>query len=296
MPRAKRTDRAEARRRYRASLDAIDGEDSAEVLEAPPASSARGGAPRPVAPGRPVAPAPERPSIGRAFRSSFRPVTLAEDLRTFPALLRHRAVWLPILLTVLAGVFFVVTRGQNPLVAIIATYFIAPPALGSVFLAGFLAPRSSYLIGFLVGLVSAIVASAIVLSSGSTLNPDGSVGPNASPSPSVVASASAAPSAVTSPGPSASAVPAASAASTAPSGSAAPAGSPIPSPSPRTATSSQDQVIYAFLTSPPFGMFFAATAAWYRRFLRMSNPNRGRQQPVRRGNDGRSRGNQRTRR
>ncbi len=287
MPRAKRTDRAEARRRHRASLDAIEGDEPADVPEEPSGTPVRGGVTRPVAP------APQRPSIGRAFRESFRPVTLAEDLRTFPSLLRHRAVWLPILLTVLAGLFFVVTRGQNPLVAVIATYFIAPPALGSVFLAGFLAPRSSYLIGFLVGLVSAIVASAIVLSSGSTLNPDGSVGLNASPSPSISASPSASASAVTSPAPSPSAgtsvAPAASA-------SAAPAGSPTPSPSPQTATSSQDQVIYAFLTSPPFGMFFAATAAWYRRFLRMSNPNRGRQQPVRRGNDGRSRGNQRTRR
>jgi hypothetical protein len=50
-----------------------------------------------------------------------------------------------------------------------------------------------------------------------------------------------------------------------------------------------DQITYFFMTSPPFGIFFAASAAWYRRFLRLSNPNRGRPQQPRRGSDGRSR-------
>lgn len=283
MPRAKRTDRAEARRRYRASIDETPGD---EAIDTPPeAAPARARSGQPAA-----APAPQRPSISHAFRTAFRPVTLREDLRTFPRLLTHRSVWLPILLTVLAGLFFVITNGSNPIVAIVATYFIAPPALGSVFLAGFLAPRSSYLIGFLVGLVSAVIASAIVLSSGASLNPDGSGTAAASPSPSIAASAS--PSAATSPAASGSAAPATSAT---PAPSASAAGSPTPTATP--AGNSQDQVLYAFLTSPPFGMFFAATAAWYRRFLQLSNPNRGRRQPPpRRGNDGRSRGNQRSRR
>jgi hypothetical protein len=189
---------------------------------------------------------------------------------------------------------FVTTNPSSPISSIVFPYFIAPPALGSVFLAGFLAPRSSYLIGFLVGLVSAVVLSAMVLWFGPTLNTDGSVGLTPSPSPSVAGVASASPSAATSPTVSASAP---TIASPGPSGSTAPSGSPTPGGSPASATSAQDQIIYAFLTSAPFGMFFASTAAWYRRFLRLSNPNRGRQQPVRRGNnDGRSRGNQRTRR
>ncbi len=282
MPRAKRTDRAEARRRYRASIDATPGDEAMDTPPEPAPTRSRSGQPA-------VAPAPQRPSITHAFRAAFRPVTLREDLRTFPRLLTHRSVWLPILLTVLAGLFFVVTNGSNPLVAIVATYFIVPPALGSVFLAGFLAPRSSYLIGFLVGLVSAVIASAIVLSSGASLNPDGSGTPAASPSPSIAASTAPSPSASASAAPGTSASPAPSAS----------AGSPTPTPTttPVAPSNSQDQVLYAFLTSPPFGMFFAATAAWYRRFLQLSNPNRGRRQPPpRRGNDGRSRGNQRSRR
>lgn len=281
MPRAKRTDRAEARRRHRAQLDAAGMPDDESDLEAPAAApTRRGSAPTPAAPVQ------QRPSIGRAFRTAFRPVTLGDDLRTFPALLTHRSVWLPILLTLVAGVLFVMTNGQNPLVAIVATYFIAPPALGSVFLAGFLAPRSSYLIGFLVGLVSAVVASAIVLSSGSTLNPDGSGSVGASPSPSIVASASPSAAGSASPGPAVS-----------PAASATPAASAAPSPTATPTENSDDQVLYAFLTSPPFGMLFASVAAWYRRFLQLSNPNRGRRQPPpRRGNDGRTRANQRPRR
>lgn len=284
MPRAKRTDRAEARRRHRAQLDAAGIPEEQSDLERPTDSVQRG------AIASPAVPMPQRPSIGRAFRAAFRPVTLRDDLRTFPALLTHRSVWLPILLTVLAGVLFVVTRGTNPLVVIVATYFIAPPALGSVFLAGFLAPRSSYLIGLLVGLVSAVVASAIVLSSGSAIIPDGAGTAGPSPSPSVVTGASASPGASVSGAPSGS--PAASAAPT-------PAASPTPTPTP-TATpqvNTQEQVAYNFLTSPLFGMLFASVAAWYRRFLQLSNPNRGRRAPPpRRGNDGRSRSNQRTRR
>jgi hypothetical protein len=35
-------------------------------------------------------------------------------------------------------------------------------------------------------------------------------------------------------------------------------------------------VIAAFIMSPLVGALFASTAAWYRRFLNLSNPNRGR--------------------
>jgi hypothetical protein len=34
---------------------------------------------------------------------------------------------------------------------------------------------------------------------------------------------------------------------------------------------------YALATSPLSGVFFGAAAAWYRRFLRLANPNRSRQ-------------------
>ena len=275
MPRAKRTDRAEARRRHRASLGEQPVDEAAEP-SAPP-SAGRSAAPRPPSAG-------ERPSLGSAFRAAFRPLNLGDDLRYLPRLLIDRSVWLPILLTIAAGVAFAATGGANWLVAIIATYFVAPPALGSVFIGGFLAPRASYLVGFIVGFVSAVVASAIILTSQASLVTGQPIGttPTPIPSASIAASPNAPASPATSPSPAASAAPTAS-------GSALPAASPTPSPSPTPNPSSvQDQIVYAFLTSPFFGMFFAAAAAWYRRFLRLSRPTPPRAQQGRRG-DGRTR-------
>jgi hypothetical protein len=298
VPRAKRTNRAEARRRYRASLGELPEEQASDEAEPPPADRA----PAPKAAGAPQ----ERPSLGYAFRAAFRPPNVREDLRALPSLIVDRSVWLPSLLTLAAGVAFGITGGGNWLIALIATYFVAPPALGSVFLGGFLAPRASYLVGLIIGFVSAAVASAVILTSSASLvtgqplvgtptptpvsSPAASVGASASS-----AAASTAPAASGSPGASASAAASASPASAAPSGSAAASPTPSASPSP-SPSSLQDQVIYAFLTAPVFGMFFAASAAWYRRFLRLSNPNRGRPQQQRRGPDGRSRSNPNQRR
>lgn len=277
MPRAKRTNRAEARRRYRASLGELPEDEAAEP--AAPATTKRAAEPRPPSSG-------ERPSLGYAFRASFRPVNLREDLAYLPKLLIDRSVWLPILLTVAAGVAFAVTSGSNWLVNLVATYFVAPPALGSVFIGGFLAPRASYLVGLIVGFVSAVVASVIILTSSASLLTGQPLGA-ATPTPA--ASIAASPNASVSAGPAASGSPAASPeASPAPSASAsaAPGASPTPSPTPNP-SSLQDQIVYAFVTSPPFGLFFAASAAWYRRFLRLSRPTPPRSQQRR--SDGRSR-------
>ena len=278
MPRAKRTDRAEARRRYRASLGELPEDEAAEPSAEPSASRA--------APARPPS-AGERPSLGYAFRASFRPVHLGEDLRYLPKLLIDRSVWLPILLTIAAGVAFAVTSGSSWLVNLVATYFVAPPALGSVFLGGFLAPRASYLVGLIVGFVSAIVATVIIVTSQTSLMTGQPLG--TTPTPIPAASIAASPSASAAPGasgsPVASPVPSASA-------SAAPGASPSPSPTPTPApnpSSLQDQIVYAFVTSPPFGMFFAAAAAWYRRFLRLSRPTPPRSQQQGRRGDGRTR-------
>jgi hypothetical protein len=263
VPRAKRTDRAEARRRYRASLGEQPVDEADEPTAPPPAG--RAPAPRPPSAG-------ERPGLGYAFRASFRPVNLGEDLRFLPKLLIDRSVWLPILLTVAAGAAFAVTDGSNWLVNLVATYFVAPPALGSVFIGGFLAPRASYLVGLIVGFVSAVVASVIILTSSTSLMTGQPLGTTPTPTPAASITASA----------SASAAPAASGT---PVASPTPSSSPTPTPNP---SSIQDQIVYAFVTSPPFGMFFAAAAAWYRRFLRLSRPTPPRSQQGRRG-DGRTR-------
>jgi hypothetical protein len=271
VPRAKRTNRAEARRRHRAALEAPEFGEPIEDAEPADVAPERG-----HRPSQPARPPTERPSITRAFREAFHPVTLREDLQAFPQLLLHRAVWLPVLLTVVAGLALVATNGSNVLVSFAAAYFLAPPALGSVFLGGFLAPRSSYLVGLVVGLASAVVASLIVLSLPS-LSVTGDTSGNASPSPSAVVSPSASGTA---------------SAPASPAATSSPAATPAASPGTGAEdgdVSAMDQITYFFMTSPPFGIFFAASAAWYRRFLRLSNPNRGRPQQQRRGSDGRSR-------
>jgi len=279
VPRAKRTNRAEARRRHRASIgEPIEDE---AFDDAEPQAATR--SPAPKTPGA----TQERPSLSNAFRAAFRPPNVREDLRALPRLIVDRSVWLPSLLTVAAGIAFAVTGGGNWLIALIATYFVAPPALGSVFLGGFLAPRASYLVGLIIGFVSAVVASAVILTSSASLVTGQPIVNTPTPTPVSSPAASAAASVGASASPAG-----ASAAPGSPAPSSSAPASPTPSPSPSPAPSSlQDQVIYAFLTSPIFGMFFAASAAWYRRFLRLSNPNRGRPQQQRRGPDGRSRSN-----
>ena len=52
----------------------------------------------------------------------------------------------------------------------------------------------------------------------------------------------------------------------------------------------RDLALSGFLLSPAFGILFASGAAWYRRFLQLSNPNRGRRaEAKKKPNDGKSR-------
>jgi hypothetical protein len=227
VARAKRTDRAEARRRSRALTAAEMSGDDQDIDIPEPASSspARGAKP---SGGSGQAP---RPGIMAAFSGAFHRADVRSDLRTFPTLLRSRALWIPIALVVASTVAIVVLGTENVVAAMVYTYFVQAPAIGAVFLAGFLAPRSSWLIGIVVGLVSALGYSILAVSG----RIDGGVHP--------------------------------------------------------TAEQLQSLVVYSFVFSPVMGAVFASGAAWYRRFLQLSNPNRGRRSaPPKRGTgNGRSR-------
>ena len=231
MARAKRTIRAEARRRYRAEHGLPDDTLALEAEDTDAESPANSRQTRPQ-PGQPA-----RLGIGTAFRLAFRPVDLRGDLRALPQIAtRSKALWVPTLLTVGSTAVFLVARpdvaNQGDIVAVLSTflfqYFIQTPAIGGVFIAGFLAPRASWLLGIIVGLVSAACYAALALT-----------GVLAIPSTTVLSEVLSA----------------------------------------------------AFVLSPVMGALFASAAAWYRRFLQLSSPNRGRRtnQPPRRGNDGRSR-------
>jgi hypothetical protein len=231
VARAKRTTRAEARRRYRAehglpddSYAAEDAEDDADATSATTRQA------------RAQAGQPERMGVATAFRRAFRPLDLRGDLRALPQLAREKAFWLPVALTVASAVFVQVIQPKSAATGDVTTlisvflfqYFVQPPAIGGVFIAGFLAPKASWLLGLLVGLLSAVCYAVLVLT-----NP-ASIGSAATPS---------------------------------------------------------EVILGGFAISPIMGALFASAAAWYRRFLQLSSPNRGRprQGPPRRGNDGRSR-------
>src|SRR4029079_5030312 len=72
------------------------------------------------------------------------------------------------LFCLLAFAAILATNGSD-LSLLLFQYFIATPAIGGVFLGGFLAPRAGWLPGAIVGLVAAICYSILVIAFPSTL-------------------------------------------------------------------------------------------------------------------------------
>jgi hypothetical protein len=170
-----------------------------------------------------------------AFRLAFHPVDIRADLASLPWLAVHtKALWVPILLTIGAAVAFgaaAAMNSQGAITALMFQYFVQPPAIGGVFIAGFLAPRASWLLGLIVGLVSATAFAILVVA-----YPTAVLGTTAD------------------------------------------------------AAQARELVLSGFLIAPAFGALFASGAAWYRRFLQLSNPNRGqRAEAKKKANDGKSR-------
>lgn len=166
MARAKRTDRAEARRRYRASQgdeplfadDAAEDDAPAETATAAPRTSSRervraaSTAPTP----------PARPGMRAAFSQAFRPVDVRGDVAALPALVRNRSFFIPLALIAVVALVVVLTAGKEPISNTLSIYFLAPPPIAPVFLAGFLAPRASWLVGGLLGAFAALVIVGIL--------------------------------------------------------------------------------------------------------------------------------------
>jgi hypothetical protein len=277
VARAKRTDRAEARRRYRAQLAAESGGEELDPAEAAePAGETRGSArtaPRRAASATPAA--PPRPGIANAFRAAFRPANFREDIAALPQLIRHRSVWLPAIIAIGTTVVLLLTGGRDVISALVYQYFIVTPPIGAIFLSGFLAPRASYLTGAIAGLIGAICLAVLVFASSTGTLGGGFGTPAASPSPSAVGSPA------TSAPPASASAPASPAVSGSPAPTAATSPEPSAAPSGRAPTPSElaDTVAISFILSPLTGAFFGAAAAWYRRFLNLANPNRGARRP-----------------
>ncbi len=221
MARAKRTDRAEARRRYRATLSddpqATDLDDASE----PAAEATADRAPAARTRSRPAAPTqsgpPARPSIVGAFRSAFRPTDIRGDFAALPSLVRNRSFFIPLAMIVIAAGVIAVTGGTEPISRTLSPYFLAPPPVAPVFLAGFLAPRASWLIGGLLGLISSLAILAVL----------------STPAMQVAATGSS--------------------------------GGTVLQP---------ELLAYSFFVAIVGGAFYAAAAAWYKRFLALASPSR----------------------
>jgi hypothetical protein len=212
VPRAKRTARAEARRRHRAAANIPDSDlDELDELDSDPGASAAPSAPKRASAPAAQATVPPRPGIAAAFRGAFRPIDLRGDLRALPRLLLTLAFLIPAGSIVAIAVVVAVTGGKELISQLIAPYFLYPPPIAPVFIAGFLATRASWLLGGIIGIVQSL--ALVILSA-----PGFGLAPTAPADTSVVA--------------------------------------------------------YSMVVSVGFGAFYAAAAAWYKRFLRGANPPR----------------------
>ncbi len=160
MARAKRTERSEARRRYRAATAGVAAED--DVLDAPAVPAAA--LPRSSRDRRPassagaVAATPGRAGFLGALRSAAGPVDLRGDLRALPSIiLRSRAGWVPGAVILATSVALMIPAlASNQLVVMAGNVILQPPPMIIAFLAGMLAPRAGWLMGGLMSLLAGI--------------------------------------------------------------------------------------------------------------------------------------------
>ena len=174
MARAKGTDRAEARRRYRAIVkaqeEAEDGSEGQAVVVSTAAGRNRGRASQAL---KPLQPAPgQRLGLIGAAKAAYRPVHYREDLRFIvPLVTRTHAVW-PVLVLTIVAVPLALSRPPNapgnpdPVLSVLA-FWLSPTPLVPAMFAGFFAPRASWLVGAIDGfIVGAGLIVYVILANG----------------------------------------------------------------------------------------------------------------------------------
>jgi hypothetical protein len=182
LARAKRTDRTEARRRYRAELAAETTDavaepnalaEAAEPNQLAPKGKAAGSRSRGTAPAAPSTGRPARPSFSASARAAYRSPNLREDLRVLPRLLIHWSVLLSAALAVVGTAVFVSTGAQagssntastvGYVSSMLVSLFVGPPPFGAALLVGFMLPRATYLVGFVLGILASLCFTVIIL-------------------------------------------------------------------------------------------------------------------------------------
>jgi hypothetical protein len=164
VARAKRTDRAEARRQYRAYLQekqdtaAAEADDSSGAADVTSSKPARSRDQRPQTTIQPSG----RLGIFAAAKAAYRTPHYMDDIRNVRSLVFHsKAVWPVLVVCVAAGAFsvFRISSGANstdPVLTAIFQFLFYPVPLVPPMIAGFLAPRSTWLAGLIAGFISTI--------------------------------------------------------------------------------------------------------------------------------------------
>jgi len=172
LARAKNIQRSAARRRHREEVRAnqlASGVATANEIDDQPAGTVSRSAPQPA---RPQAPEPRKSLFSRPH--------VMEDIRALPGIFRTKPlVWLPfgiLLAGFLIDVAFARTDPNSQTYAIAGLVYnlvLYPQALFVPFIAGFLAPRASYLVGALVGIFCAVLNAILFTLLGAASVPTG---------------------------------------------------------------------------------------------------------------------------
>lgn len=163
MARAKRTERAEARRRYREATSVV-AEDGGDVAAEIPAAAVPRDARTPRATAAPASAPPERRSFMGTLRASAGNADIRGDLRALPSIaLRSKAIWLPVVIILVTAVAMTIPQiASNQFVTLAGNVILQPPPMIIAFLGGMLAPRAAWLVGGIVSLISGIAWVAVV--------------------------------------------------------------------------------------------------------------------------------------
>lgn len=158
MARAKQTGRSEARRRYRQSVAPDDAGMEGEALE-----DAEAGPPsRQPAKATAAKPGSDRKPTGRvgfvdSFRLAYHPPNVREDLRTLPKTVRNRGFLAAVALVLIGGALWYAYPVYTGSLQAWQLLVFPGSAFAPQLVAGFFAPRASYLLGLLIGILQPIV-------------------------------------------------------------------------------------------------------------------------------------------
>ena len=154
MARAKHTVRAEARRRYRQGSSQPGDEDGAELAGDAPKAAAVTTKPSQA---RPNQQASGRPGFFASFRGAYHPARIREDIPHFAKLLQSRAFLGALALTIAGAIgafaFWDYSGGRFAYELLL----LPGSALAPQLVAGFFAPRASYFLGLVIGLIQGVL-------------------------------------------------------------------------------------------------------------------------------------------